>query len=131
MKKVTLLVSVVVFLAIGLYLFVRLEIFTSSLKYLIQSQLTTMTGKQTKIEKVVWVPFNKLILKKVSFTGFSCDETVITVNLKKINKGVNAIEKITLNEPQIDYLKIEEIFKSKVTKSEAKPQLNLPPINIS
>ena len=129
MKKIILIISALIFITAVFYFFIRLEIFTSSIKYLVQAELTKLTGRKAKIEKVVWIPFNKLILKNVSFYGFSCTETVIDINLKKINRGIGSIEKIVLNDTQIDYPKIEEVFKK--TKSSSKSKVGLPLVNIS
>src|SRR3989339_1686532 len=129
MKKIILIISALIFLTAVFYFFIRLEIFTSSIKYLVQAELTKLTGRKAKIEKVVFIPFNKLILKNVSFYGFSCTETVIDINLKKINRGIGSIEKIVLNDTQIDYPKIEEVFKK--TKSSSKSKVGLPLVNIS
>ncbi|MEW6557129.1 MAG: translocation/assembly module TamB domain-containing protein [Elusimicrobiota bacterium] len=117
MKKIILFLSVIIVFTIGIYLFIRLEIFTTSLKYLAQSELIRIIGKPVKIEKVGWIPFNKLVFRKLSFEGFSCYETVVTVNLNKITKGLAAIEKISVNTPLVDIPAIKNIVKKKTAKS--------------
>lgn len=109
MKKIILFLLLTVILTAGTYLFIRLEIFTNSLKYLAQTQLTAALGRPVKIEKVAWLPFNKVVFKKVSFTGFTCDTVELAFNLKKINKGIKAIDRITLNLPEINLPDVKKI----------------------
>ncbi|MFH0948355.1 MAG: translocation/assembly module TamB domain-containing protein [Elusimicrobiota bacterium] len=117
MKKIILILSVLTVLFASVYLFIQLSIWTTSLKYLAQSQLTLAISKPVRIEKVVLLPFNRIILKKVQFEGFNCEKTVISVNLtrlmsvcltagqvgqEKISNGLDSIESITLINPQIE-----------------------------
>ncbi|HAX61440.1 MAG TPA: hypothetical protein DCX95_02625 [Elusimicrobia bacterium] len=123
MKKIILILSAFTALTAGVYLFIRLNIFTTSLKYLAQSQLTVAVSRPVKIEKVVWFPFNKIVLKKIQFEGFNCEEAVISVNLKKINKGLSSIENITLINPQVNMPAVKNI---RIKKSEKKSAFLLP-----
>ncbi|MDO8735310.1 MAG: hypothetical protein Q7K21_09160, partial [Elusimicrobiota bacterium] len=123
MKKIILILSVFTALTAGVYLFIRLNIFTTSLKYLAQSQLTIALSRPVKIEKVVWLPINKIVLKKIQFEGFNCEEAVITVNLKKISKLSDSIESITLINPQVNIPAVNNI---RMKKSEKKPAFLLP-----
>ncbi|MDD5687684.1 MAG: hypothetical protein PHE88_07640 [Elusimicrobia bacterium] len=121
MKKIILFLLLIIILTIGVYYFERLEIFTTSLKYLAQSQLTGIIKSNVKIEKATWLPFNKIIFKKIAFDGFSCDEVVVSFNLKKINRGINSVEKITLNSPKINYGIIKELLQKRTpSKSKSK-----------
>ncbi|MFA5779679.1 MAG: hypothetical protein WC947_06050 [Elusimicrobiota bacterium] len=123
MKKIILILSVFTALTAGVYLFIRLNIFTTSLKYLAQSQLTIALSRPVKIEKVAWISFNKIVLKKIQFEGFNCEEAVITVNLKKISKLPDSIESITLINPQINIPAVKNI---RTKKPGRKPAFLLP-----
>lgn len=114
MKKIIFISLIFITFTAGVYFFIRLKIFTTSLKYLAQSQLTVAVSKPVKIENLIWLPFNKIILKKIQFDGFNCEETVISINFKKINKGLNSIENITLKNPYIDLRTAERLFKKKI-----------------
>lgn len=127
MKKIILVLSLFLILTIGVYLFIRLNIFTTSLKYLAQSQLTIALSRPVKIEKVAWLPFNKIILKKIQFEGFNCTEAVFSVNLKKISNGLDSIESITLVNPQVNIPAVKNIF----TKKSGKKPVFLLPAKIS
>ncbi|MBN1385315.1 MAG: hypothetical protein JW983_10580 [Elusimicrobia bacterium] len=115
MKKTILFLFLIIILTVGTYLFIRLEVFTNSLKYLAQSQLTAAVGHPVKIEKVNWIPVNKIIFKKVTFTGFSCDKIELAFNLKKIGKGIKAVNKITLILPEISLSNIEKLLTRKTS----------------
>ncbi|PIU83865.1 MAG: hypothetical protein COS68_01800 [Elusimicrobia bacterium CG06_land_8_20_14_3_00_38_11] len=123
MKKIILILSVFTALTAGVYLFIRFNIFTTSLKYLAQSQLTVALSRPVKIEKVVWLPFNKIVLKKIQFEGFNCEEAVVAVNLKKISKGLSSIESITLINPQVN---ISAVKNTRIKKSKKKSAFLLP-----
>jgi len=123
MKKIILTLSVFTTLIVGAYLFIRLNIFTTSLKYLAQSQLTVALSRPVKIEKAVWLPVNKLVLKKIQFEGLTCEEAIISVNLKKINKGLDSIESISLINPQINIPAVKNI---RIKKSKKKHAYFLP-----
>lgn len=119
MKKIISILFTFTALTAGIYLFIRLNIFTTSLKYLAQSHLTVALSRPVKIEKVVWLPINKIVLKKVRFEGFNCGEAVISVNLKKISKLPVSIESVTFINPQVNIPAVKNIRIKKPGKKTA------------
>ena len=106
-----------------IYLFIRIDIFTQSVKYILQSELSSIVGSPVKVYRASLLPPDKLILKGITLDGFYCEKIIVSINFKKITAGIRSVSKITVTNPVADISIL-----SKINFSQKSPAGGNPPL---